>query len=113
MFVRTISISFTVKSSSERVELSNATEGRTGCGGTGMHCRINHAGCACSGSNPRMRQSSSLMFFTIESAFSAVMICFLELGLSLTPGGCQISYMESTGCHQLVSSINCCFVPAK
>ena len=70
--MRTISISFTVRSSSERVDASNATEGRTGCGGTGMTLRMNHEGCACSGSRPKMRQSSSEMFFRMERAFSAV-----------------------------------------
>ena len=35
LLVRTISISFTVRSSSLRVDASNATDGRTGWGGTG------------------------------------------------------------------------------
>ena len=28
----------------------------------------------------------------------------LRVGLSLTPGGCQIGYMDRTGCHQLALS---------
>ena len=75
LFVRTISMSFTVKSSSDRVDASNATEGRTGCGGTGMTLRMNHEGCACLGSRPRISQSSSETFLRIDSAFSAVMTC--------------------------------------
>mmetsp|Transcript_5070 Transcript_5070/g.20351 ORF Transcript_5070/g.20351 Transcript_5070/m.20351 type:complete len:219 (-) Transcript_5070:623-1279(-) len=75
LFVRTISISFTVRSSSERVDASNATEGRTGCGGTGRTLRMNHEGCACSGSKPKMRQSSSETFLRISNARSAVTIC--------------------------------------
>ena len=44
LFIRTISISFTVRSSSERVDASNATDGRTGCGGTGSTCKMYHDG---------------------------------------------------------------------
>ena len=75
LFVRTISMSFTVRSSSDRVLLSNATDGRTGCGGTGSACRMNHEGCACIGSKPKILQSSSLTFLRMDSAFSGVITC--------------------------------------
>ena len=68
-------MSFTVRSSSDLVLLSNATDGRTGCGGTGIAWSTNHEGCACSGSKPRILQSSSLMFLRMFSAFSGVITC--------------------------------------
>ena len=74
LFVLTISMSLTVKSSSERVEASNDTDGRTGGGGTGITCKMNQSGRACSGSRPSARQSSSEIAFKICNARSAVTI---------------------------------------
>ena len=56
------------------MDASKETDGRTGGGGTGITCKMNQSGRACSGFKPKIRQSSSEIPFKICNARSAVMI---------------------------------------
>mmetsp|Transcript_10820 Transcript_10820/g.37579 ORF Transcript_10820/g.37579 Transcript_10820/m.37579 type:complete len:213 (+) Transcript_10820:4195-4833(+) len=68
-------MSLFVKSSSLRVELLNATEGRTYGGGTGSTVMIIQSGRAKSGFKPSARTSSSGIAFRMAWTRSAVMSC--------------------------------------
>ena len=73
---RMISASLCVRSSSERLEESTDTEGRTLGGGTGSTVSTIQSGRACVGLRPSARQSSSEIWRKMSCTRSAVITCF-------------------------------------
>jgi hypothetical protein len=70
-FVKTISVSLTVRSSSFDAP-SCATEGLMQTGGTEMYCQIYSSGLACSGRRPSSSQSSSDIRLKRSSTFKGL-----------------------------------------